>query len=518
MESISKPLETEKALSAPLPMERKRLVYDSQGPTKEYGGIFAPLLRLEAWMDHKLGVEAEVIERKRPEDRKPLKWYYELDMMFLWASGTMNLSSFATGMLGWQFGLDLKQALICVFFGLLIGCAVTAYCTTFGAATGLRQMSISRYSFGWFPSKLPALLNTIQQIGWSAVGCITGGLALVGVADGGISVIVGIIIIAVVSLFIGLFGIRVILSIQRYAWVVFMIVFLIIIGETGGFADNHTPAKAQGTTPLAGAVLSFLAVVYGWSASWSPIASDYYIVYRADINRGKVFAFSFIGLLLPTCISMWSGALIASALNTHPDWLATYQDHGLGFLLRDMLYPTGFAKFLLVMLVLAGISLNSLSTYSAPISLMQVSPWLGYVPRVFWQVIMFGIVIALGLAGRERLDAYLVNFLDLLGYWCTSYFLILMLEHVVIRKGSFANYDLEGWNDPDRLPHGIAAIIVFLVGVVCWVMGMAETWYIGPLARLFGPHGGDVANEFTLVFTVVTYIPLRYLERRVFGK
>ncbi|KAL4402238.1 transmembrane transporter [Malassezia pachydermatis] len=92
------------------------------------------------------------------------------------------------------------------------------------------------------------------------------------------------------------------------------------------------------------------------------------------------------------------------------------------------------------------------------------------------------------------------------------------MEHVVFRKGSFANYDLEGWNDPDRLPHGIAAIVVFLVGVVCWVMGMAETWYVGPLARLFGPDGGDIANEFTLAFTVVTYIPLRYLERRVFGK
>jgi purine-cytosine permease-like protein len=29
-------------------------------------------------------------------------------MASLWASGTMNLSCFATGFLGWEMGLDLK--------------------------------------------------------------------------------------------------------------------------------------------------------------------------------------------------------------------------------------------------------------------------------------------------------------------------------------------------------------------------------------------------------------------------
>jgi hypothetical protein len=29
-------------------------------------------------------------------------------MASLWASGTMNLSCFATGFIGWEMGLDLK--------------------------------------------------------------------------------------------------------------------------------------------------------------------------------------------------------------------------------------------------------------------------------------------------------------------------------------------------------------------------------------------------------------------------
>lgn len=209
---------------------------------------------------------------------------------------------------------------------------------------------------------------------------------------------------------------------------------------------------------------------------------------------------------------------MASSLNNHPLWKQAYENDGIGYLIRDMLYPTGFAKFLLVLLVLSGICFNLLSTYSVSLTIQQFSPWVAFVPRIVVQVIVFGIVIALGLAGRKELNTYLQNFLSFLGYWSTSYFVILFLEHTFIRKRDFANYDLEGWNDRKRLPHGIAAATVFLVGVVCWVMGMAVTWYVGPLAGLFGENGGDVAIELTFVFTLVAYLPLRLLEIKLFHK
>jgi hypothetical protein len=75
---------------------------------KEEGGILARLRELEATMDRKLGIESHAIERKLPEDRTSLTWKDSLTMASLWASGTMNLSCFATGFLGWKFGLDLK--------------------------------------------------------------------------------------------------------------------------------------------------------------------------------------------------------------------------------------------------------------------------------------------------------------------------------------------------------------------------------------------------------------------------
>ncbi|KIV86054.1 hypothetical protein PV11_01693 [Exophiala sideris] len=486
-------------------------------PVRQDNGILSKLRNVEARLDAKLGIESEAIDRKRAEDKKPVPWHEQLTMALLWASGTMNTSCFATGFLGWEFGLSLKQSILITIFASIIGGAVTGYCATFGAATGLRQISVSRYSFGWWPNKLIAALNSIQQIGWAAVSCITGGLALTAVADGHVSLAVGIVIIAVVALFISFIGLNAILVYERYAWLIYFVIFLIVFGETGKYADNTTPSSLTGAT-LSGTVLSLLAIVYGSSASWATMASDYYVHYPANVSRTKVFFMTTFGIAIPTSIGMVAGCVVASALNNKPDWQNAYENEGLGFLIQDALYPRGFAKFLLTLLVLSGVNTNVISIYSAAISCQQFSRPFARVPRFIWTFLCFAAILALALGGREELNTYLTDFLSLLGYWCTSYFVILFTEHVVFRRRDFANYDLEGWNDPARLPHGIAAAVAFSLGVVAWVMGMNETWYIGPLSKVIGDYGGDVANEFAFVVTALTYAPARYLELKHFGR
>ncbi|KAK7981440.1 hypothetical protein PG996_009131 [Apiospora saccharicola] len=480
-------------------------------------GVMASMRRFEAKMDAKFGVESEAISRKRPEDKRPVPWHEQLSMALLWASSTMNTSCFATGFLGHEFGLSMGQSIAITVCASLIGSALTGFSATFGAATGLRQISMSRFSFGWWPNKLIAALNTIVQIGWASVSCITGGLALTAVADGHLSLIVGIIILAVFATLISFIGLKAILVYERYAWVLFFIIFMVIFAETGRFADNTSPPKVKGAE-LSGSVLSLIAVVYGSSASWCTMASDYYVHYPVDVSRVKVFFLTTFGLAIPTSIGMVAGCVVSSALNNRLDWAATYEDDGLGFLIQEMLYPRGFAKLILTLLVLSGINVNVISIYSAAISCQQISRPFARVPRFIWTILCFAAILGLALGGREQLNAYLQNFLSLLGYWCTSYFVVMFVEHWVYRKGNFANYDLEGWNDPSRLPHGFAALAAFLLGVVAWIMGMVETWYVGPVGKLIGSTGGDVANEFAFVVTLVTYLPARYLELKIFGR
>lgn len=146
-------------------MSSDEVVYNNT-VVKQDGGILSKLRYYEAELDRRLGVESQAIDRKLPHERQPVSWHDQLNMFFLWASGTMNLSCFATGFLGWEFGVNLGRTIPLIIVGSLLGASVTGFCATLGAPTGLRQISIARYSMGWYPNKIIAFLNTVTQLGW----------------------------------------------------------------------------------------------------------------------------------------------------------------------------------------------------------------------------------------------------------------------------------------------------------------------------------------------------------------
>ncbi|CAI7583973.1 unnamed protein product [Penicillium bialowiezense] len=501
MEDIEKKIQHEPTVSAV-----------EQDPVKPKG-LLAKIRYYEEMLDRKLGIESHSLDRVHPEDRHPPS---DVVMAFMWASATMNISCFSTGFLGKQFGLSLGQTIPIVMFSTLLGAMVTGWCATMGPGTGLRQVAIARFSFGYYPSSIIALLNVIEQLGWASVNCITGGLALSAVSDGHVSIAVGVVIIACVSLLFSFVGLRGVLLYEKYAWMLFFVIFMIIYGEAAHRANISAPPTVSGLE-RSGNVLSLISVVYGSSASWSSIVSDFYVHYPVNTPKIKIFLYTTLGITIPTCIGMLLGACISSALDTNPEWQAAY-DNGIGEILKTIIYPTGFAKFLLVLLVLSGIGVNVIAIYSGALSAQLFAPPCAKVPRVIWSFLVFAGVLALGIAGRNKLLDVLENFLSLLGYWNTSFFAILFIEHYYFRKGSLANYDLDAWNDSSRMPVGYAGLGAFLCGAAGWIVGMVETYYVGALANMIGKDGGDIANELALVFSSLSYLPIRKLELRYVGR
>ena len=84
---------------------------------------------------------------------------------------------------------------------------------------------------------------------------------------------------------------------------------------------------------------------------------------------------------MPISFGMVCGGVASSALSNRADWANTYEDGGIGFLIQQALYPHGFAKFLLVLLVLSGINCNIINTYSAAISCQQFARRFARIPR-----------------------------------------------------------------------------------------------------------------------------------------
>ncbi len=344
------------------------------------------------------------------------------------------------------------------------------------------------------------------------MGSITGGLALSAVSDGRVSLVLGVVIVAVLGLIFSFIGLRAVLWYESWAWAIFFVIFMIMYGEAAHLADVKTPSSLSGSS-LSGTVLTLLGVVYGSSASWSSIVSDYYVHYPVNTSKTKVFLLTTLGVALPTCIGMVMGCCVGSTMGVNKEWANAY-DSGLGYLIQKMLYPLGFAKFLLVILVLSGIGINCIAIYSAALSIQLFARPLQVVPRAFWTLIIFVGIMLLGIAGRNHLLAVLQNFLSLLGYWNTAFFVIVFTEHYLFRNGNLANYNLEVWNTQSKMPIGIAGLVAFLLGIVGCILGMVQTWYVGVIATMIGDAGGDIGNQLAFIFTLVSFIPLRYWERR----
>jgi purine-cytosine permease-like protein len=69
---------------------------------------------------------------------------------------------------------------------------------------------------GYWPSKLCALLNIVIMLGYGMIDCLVGGQLLSAVADGRLSVVVGVIIIDLISWLVVVFGMSVFQYYERY--------------------------------------------------------------------------------------------------------------------------------------------------------------------------------------------------------------------------------------------------------------------------------------------------------------
>jgi hypothetical protein len=83
----------------------------------------------EEWLDAKMGVETRGIDRVPEEEKTPPSIY---NSFFMWWSLTCHLGTLPIGILGPEFGLDLKRSIAAVVAGTLLGALCTAYCGTLG--------------------------------------------------------------------------------------------------------------------------------------------------------------------------------------------------------------------------------------------------------------------------------------------------------------------------------------------------------------------------------------------------
>ena len=93
---------------------------------------FVPLRVLrqgEEWLDMKLGIETQGIDRIPEEEKRPPSI---INTFFLWFTITTHVGLLPLGFLGPEIGLSLNQSVAAIISGTILGALCTAYTGTLG--------------------------------------------------------------------------------------------------------------------------------------------------------------------------------------------------------------------------------------------------------------------------------------------------------------------------------------------------------------------------------------------------
>ncbi|KAI0765159.1 NCS cytosine-purine permease [Fomes fomentarius] len=427
-------------------------------------------------------------------------------IFFVWLAMNFNILSFSAGTLGPViFGLGLRDSCLVILFFNLLCSALPAYFSTWGPKLGLRQMCQARYTFGYFGVIIPCIFNMCGMFGFCILNCILGGQTLASISNGHLSWSVGIVVIAIISLLISFCGYRVLNWYERLAWIPVLVVYLVTLGVGGKHIADPPPAEPA----TARAILSFAATIAGFVITYTPLGSDFTIYYTPNVSSWKIFWYSYLGFNIPIILLQCLGAAVALSTPLVPAWETGYTGGNVGGLIEAMLQPTGnFGKFLTVLMALSVTANIAATLYSGGLNLQIFIPALIVVPRYLFSLVVTAILIPISIVGAHKFYDTLTNFLGLIGYWASAFGSVVLLEHLLIRRGDFSKYDLRFWDDYRRLPTGLAALGACLLSCALIVPSMDQVWFVGPIAHTTG----DIGFELAFFAAGLCYVPLRYLE------
>ncbi|RYP44759.1 hypothetical protein DL768_008804 [Monosporascus sp. mg162] len=372
-------------------------------------------------------------------------------------------------------------------------------------------MNINLLPFGRYLVSVPVILNLATLTGFCVITCVVGGQCLSAVRDRSVSEAVGIVIIGLLALLISFCGYDVLHQYERFAYIPALICFAIVAGCGG----SHFKEKADAPPATAKAVLSFGMIIASYMIPYAALASDFTTYLNPNFPSWRLFLYGYAGLVIPPVLLLTLGAAIGGTVSSVPEWAAGYEGHTVGGVLGAVLAPAGgFGKFVLVILSLTLLGNVSATMYSISLNFQILIPQLVVVPRYLYAVVITAIVIPVSIRAATDFFLNLENFIAMIAYWSAAFVAVVIIEHVVFRRGRYETYEHDAWNCTSRLPLGIAALTSGTLSFALVIPCMNQMWYKGPIAV----KTADIGFEMAFVMTALLYLPLRALEKRYTGR
>jgi NCS1 nucleoside transporter family len=412
---------------------------------------------------------------------------------WIWCGANIAPINWVLGALGVDLGLGLRDTILVLVIGNLIGMAAFGFFVLLGQRTGATGVVLSRATFGRVGSYLPALIHTLVPMIWCALNTwivldlVMALLGKLGVIDAaaphrGLRIVVAALIMAA-QVAISWFGYRAIAAFERWT-VPITIAILTAMSIAAWFflhidwgyvgPDGHALTGAARWSVITGVMT---AIGIGWGITWFIYACDYSRFVSHEVPRRKLYFASVFGQFLPV---VWLGLLGATLATNDPT-----VDPG-------QLIVNNYGAFAVpvLLLVLHGpIATNILNIYTATISTQALDL---NIPRRLFSVVVGAVsfVAVVFFIYRSDFAGTLDSVLSGIVAWVATWGAITLVHYYWLLRGR--TQDTGYLFDPvgtHRLP------VVNWAGITAFVAGLVMTWLFmyglvpalqGPIAKAMG--------------------------------
>lgn len=443
---------------------------------------------------------------------------------WIWAGANLAPINWVLGALGIGMGLGVRDTIIVIALGNLIGMSMFGCFVLLGQKTGATGMVLSRAPFGRRGNYLPAGIQATVTIGWCAINTyvildlVLALLGKIGVVDPSLPNIAWRIgtgaLLMTCQVVIAWFGYSAIAAFERWTVppTILILVAMSLFAWFGldidwGYAGP--PGQILTGSERLAAMSSVMTVIgIGWGITWFTYAADYSRFVSHTVPRRKLYLTSALGQFLPV---VWLGVLGAS--------LAT-KSHSVdpGELVVDNFGSLAIPVLLMVIHGPIATNILNIYTFSVATQALDLRVKRNYL-NLFVGILSFFAVILF--IYQHDLAAVLEAFLGSLVAWVASWGGLMLVHYYWLNRkypiGPTRLFDPVGTG---RLPDVNWAGVGALLGGICgtWLfMVLPNPALRSPIPGLLG--GLDLSWLGGLVISAAIYavfgppVHRRYYEK-----
>jgi purine-cytosine permease-like protein len=387
------------------------------------------------------------------------------ELFWVWCAANISILAVVYGAIIVSYGLNLWQSLLAGVAGTVVSFLLVGFVSLAGKRSGAPTFALSRAPFGIVGNALPTLTSYLSLVGWETVLVALATLATdtvldrLGVATGTTTKVIAFLLIAALTILVGLLGHATIVAIQTWFTWAFAVLTVVFIGlevsEINWSALVHLPSGSW----LTGFLPATSIIMAGLGISWANTGADYSRYLPRSSSSRAVVGWTVFGSSIAPVLLISFGVLLASKGTE----LST-SANPLGDLAAPL--PTWF--LVPYMLVAAGglVAGAVLDIYSSGLNLLTLGVRL---PR-YQSVVIDGVLMILGniymLFIAESFLGTFQGFLLVLGVPLAAWAAVFLMDFAMLRRDGYDERALYGGPGSTARAVNTAGVVSWLVGVV----------------------------------------------------